>query len=413
MAIPLIFSRNPIYAVLWNCLFNAFSVVIIILLARDLFRSNKVGVIAGIITAVSYYYYVSFSGWLSNPTLTLLTVPVFFLGVWKYYQKKEWGLPLSMLALGLSIQFELFFIYLIPVFILLWLILKLKFPSLKIFLFSLFSILFSLSTMLATEIKFHFAGIKSILNAGGFVGGSQSFDFLKLFSLNIFPQYKNLDIVLGIITVGLLALKPNKRNLFILIWFFSPALMLVLGAHNAPWFMIGRPAAAIIMGSYLISKIKPSFLIIPALGLIIYANCLATRADYGKGQTLLEPDKSAILSRQIAVMDYTYAKSRGKGFAIDTVTNPLYINAVWAWNYNWYFPKYGYRPTWLGGDQLPPYNTLGPASGKEPYFFLIIDETPRIPPIYTQNAIKSMAKRGKLIEEENFDGLKVMTWFGN
>jgi len=216
--------------------------------------------------------------------------------------------------------------------------------------------------------------------------------------------------VLGIIAVGLLALKPNKRNLFILVWFFSPALMLVLGAHNAPWFMIGRPAAAIIMGSYLISKLKPNFLIVPVVGLIIYANCLAIKADYGQGQTFLEPDKSAILSKQIAVMDYTYAKSQGKDFAIETVTNPLYINAVWAWNYDWYFPKYGYKPTWLGGDQLPPYNTLKKATGKEKYLFLIIDETPRIPPVYTQNAIKNLKKYGKLLEEKSFDGLTVMTF---
>jgi len=409
MAVPLIFSHNPIYTVLWNSLFNAFSVVIIALLAEDLFRSKRVGIIAGMITAVSHYY-VSFSGWLSNPTITLLTVPVFFFGVWKYYRKKNWGLPLSMLALGLSIQFELFFIYLIPVFILLWLILKPKFPGPKNLFYALITLLLVLSSMIATEIKFHFAGISSLVSAGSLVGGSQNFDFLKLFSLNILPQYKNLDMVLGIIAVGLLALKPNKRNLFILVWFFSPALMLVLGAHNAPWFMIGRPAAAIIMGSYLISKLKPNFLIVPVVGLIIYANCLAIKADYGQGQTFLEPDKSAILSKQIAVMDYTYAKSQGKDFAIETVTNPLYINAVWAWNYDWYFPKYGYKPTWLGGDQLPPYNTLKKATGKEKYLFLIIDETPRIPPVYTQNATKNLKKYGKLLEEKSFDGLTVMTF---
>ena len=308
MAVPLIFSHNPIYVVLWNCLFNAFSVIIIFLLARDLFRSNKVGVIAGILTAASYYY-VSFSGWLSNPTVTLLTVPLFFLGVWKYYQKKTWGLPLSMLALGLSIQSELFFIYLIPVFILSWLILRPKFPNFKTFTFSLLTFTLATSTMIATEIKFHFAGILSLLGAGRFVGGAQKFDFTKLFSLNFWPQNKTWDLILGLVVIGYLIYETiktrqvRKRNLFLLIWLFSPIAMLVLGTHNAPWFMVGRPAAAIIMGSYLISKIRPNFLMVPIIGLIIYANCLATYADYGKGQTLLEPDKSAILSRQIAVMD--------------------------------------------------------------------------------------------------------------
>lgn len=406
MAIPLIFSHNPISVVLWNSLFNALSALVIYLLTKDIFKSEKAGIIAGILAAVSYYY-VSYSGWLSNPTVTLLTVPLFFFGVWKYHLKKNWGLILSMFALGLSIQFELFFIYLIPIFLLLWLILKPKFPNIKIILLSLFTLLTTLSTMIATEIKFHFAGVKSFLSAGQLVGGTQQFDFTKLFSLNIFPLSKNLDIMLGIIAVGLLILKLNRKNLFLLIWFFSPALMLLLGSHNAPWFLIGRPAAAIIISSYLISKIKPKLLLIPVVGLIIYTNLLAIKADYGRGQILLEPDKASILSRQIAVMKYTYEFSKGEPFAIDTVTNPLYINAVWGWNYGWYSPI---KPAWLGGDQLPPYNTLVKATGSEKYLFLIIDETPRIPPIYTQNAIKSMAKRGKLLEEKSFNGITVMTF---
>jgi hypothetical protein len=425
MTIPLIFSHDPIYAVLWNSLFNAASVIIVYLLAKNIFKNQKVALIAATITASSYYF-VEFAGWLSNPTPTLLTVPLFFLGIWKYSQKKNWGLPLAMLALGLSIQFELFFVYLIPVFILSWLILKPKFPSFKTFTFSLLTFTFVTSTMIATEIKFHFAGISSILGAGKLVGSTKSGffslskDFLmnkwEAFYLNFWPQNKSFGLYFGLVAVGVFIFEiiknrqTRKRNLFLLLWLFSPMIMLVLGAHNAPWFMIGRPAAAIIMGSYLISKLKPNFLIVPVVGLIIYANCLAIKADYGQGQTLLEPDKSAILSKQIAAMDYTYAKSQGKDFAIETVTNPLYINAVWAWNYDWYGKKYNSKPTWLGGDQLPPYNILSKATGSEPYLFLIIDETPRIPPIYKENAINSLKKKATFVEEKSFDGILVRVY---
>ena len=44
------------------------------------------------------------------------------------------------------------------------------------------------------------------------------------------------------------------------------------------------------------------------------------------------------------------------------------------------------------------------------YFFLIIDQTPRIPPVYTQNAIESLQKKAKYIEETEFDGIKVIMW---
>ena len=422
ITIPLIFSHNPIYVVLWNSLFNAFSAVVIYLLARDLFNSKKVGIIAGIITAVSYYY-VSFSGWLSNPTLTLLTVPLFFYGAWKYYQKKAWGLPLSMLALGLSIQFELFFIYLIPVFILLWLILMPRAPNIKTIIISVAVLLASLSTMIATEIKFHFAGVLSILGAGKLVGETHtSFlnllkDFLthdwEAFYLNFWPQNINFGIVFGIIVIFFFIFEivknrqARKRNLFLLVWLFSPIIMFFLGAHNAPWFLIGRQAAAIIMGTYLISKLKFKFLIIPTVLFFVYMNLIAVKSSYGSGQTLLEPDKAAILSKQVAVMKYTYEKSKGETFAIDTVTNPLYINAVWGWNYSWYSLI---KPTWLGGDQLQPYDTLNKATGKEKYMFLIIDKTPRIPDVYKENAITNLKKYGKLVEEKNFDGISVMTF---
>lgn len=428
MAIPLLFSHHPIYVVLWNCFFNAASVIIVYLLGKNIFKTREVGYVAATITAVSYYY-VSFSGWLSNPTPTLLTVPLFFLGIWQYYKKRPWGLPLTMLALGLSIQFELFFIYLIPVFILSWLILHPKLPNIKTIILSFLAFTLTTSTMIATEIKFHFAGVSGILGAGKLVGEKHSSlfyllnDFLinkwEAFYLNFWPQNKSFGIVFGLVVVIFFIVEAvknkdsGKRNLFLLLWLFSPVIMLILGTHNAPWFMIGRPAAAIIMGAYLISKLKPKFLISLAVGLIVYSNCLAIYADYKKGQSLLEQDKASILSKQIAVMDYTYRKSAGESFAIDTVTNPLYINAVWALNYDWYYRRYGYKPNWLGGDQLPPYDTLPKSTQDEMYFFLIIDQTPRIPSVYTQNAIESLQRRAKYVEEAEFDGIKVIMWKSN
>jgi hypothetical protein len=186
--------------------------------------------------------------------------------------------------------------------------------------------------------------------------------------------------------------------------------MFLLGSHNAPWFLIGRPVAAILVGTYLISKIKPKFLIVPVIIGICILNIAAVKNNLGSGQTLLEPDPGAILSRQIAVMEYTYQKANSEPFSIDTVTNPLYINAVWAWNYDWYSQNKSLKPTWLGGDQLSPYNTLDKATGKEKYLFLIIDETFRIPDLYTQKAIVSISEKGKLIEEKSFNGLRVMTF---
>jgi hypothetical protein len=401
------------------------------ILAKTMFPDKKVATISAIVAIFSYYY-VSYSGWLSNPTLTILTVPIFFYGLWQYYQDKSWGLPLCFLFLGLSIQLELFFIYLIPTFIIAWLILRPKFPNLKVSVYALCALFFSLSTMIATEIKFHFGGIKSIFFAGQLVGGNHG-GFLDLvadffehkceaFYLNFWPQYHNFGLIFGAATtlyiIGETIIKHKnkiilKRNLYLFLIFFSPIIMLLLGTHNAPWFLIGRPASVIIMGAYLISKVKTNFLIFPILGLIIFANLTAIKEDYGKGQTILGPDNAAVLSQQTEVMDYTYKNSGGQMFTINTVTNPLYINSVWAWNYRWYSKKYGLLPSFSGGDQIPPYDVLPKASGQEKIIYLIMDETPRIPPVYTENAESWAKTKGKLVEEKEFSGIKVEKYQAN
>ncbi|MBI3397053.1 hypothetical protein HY045_01105 [Candidatus Woesebacteria bacterium] len=427
---PLLVGRgNPAIVAVWNSVFNTTTAVVLFFLARSLFKSTKAGIISSIVTAASFYY-IQFSGWLSNPTGTLFTVPLCFLGIWLYKGGKKWGLLLASFFLGATIQFELFFIYLIPTFMILWVILKLKISSVKLFFSSLALFIMATSTMILTEIKFGFAGIKSVLFAGGLVGGTKM-DFSGIlinfiqnrwetFYLNIWPQNREVGTLIGIIATAIIIIETVKnwrskeifqRNLFILIWFFSPAIMFVLGQHNAPWFYVGRPAAGILIFTNLITKIKSKYLVSLVLALVLISNLVTVKNNLGVGQVLLEPDKSALLSTQLSVIDYTYQKSNKESFAIDTVTNPLYINAVWGYNYQWYgLKKYGFLPDWLGGIQVHPYDNLPKSKSIDKYSYVIIDDTPRIPPVYKTNAVKSAEKVGVLIEEVNQGGIKILTY---
>ena len=423
---PLVFGGgNPFYVSLWNSLFNLGSCLIIYLLTKSLFNDEKPALIATAISAFSYYF-IQFSGWISNPTVTLLTVPLFFYGLWLYKQNNNKGLILAALSLGISIQFELFFLYLIPTGIIVFFLLKMKFPNPRTMLYALCAMLFALSTMVATEIKFKFSGVISLLSA---TGGTQTSIYILIkeffsrfwltFSQNLWPQKPQFGIYIGIILLGFIVYKSfnNKENLrlrlalrLLILYLLSPLLMLVVGFHKAPWFLIGIPPAIAIMTGYVLAKVKPPSLLILLVLLICITNLLAVKNSYGFGQPLLEPDQASILSSQLSTIDYTYQKAEGKPFAINTVTNPLYINAVWAYHYKWYGKKYGYLPTWLGGDQIPPYNTLAKAGGKEEIFFLIIDETPRIPVVHKMEAIKWAKEKGKLIEEKEFNGILVQAY---
>jgi len=288
---------------------------------------------------------------------------------------------------------------------------------------------FSLATltMILTEIKFHFAGVASLLEAGNNVGfGKAPFDkilpaFLQklwtTFSVNLWPQKQEFGVLLGILVICFLLFElldkqtnsaAKKGAVFLLLYLFSPALMLFLGYHNAPWFLIGLPPAIALSTGFALSKLKYKWLGLMLIALIIWANIIAISDSQGQGQILLEPDKSALFSKQLAVIDYTYQESLGQPFAINTLTNPLYINAVWAYNYRWYGKnKYGFLPTWAGGDQLYPYDTLAKFSGKENFLYLIIDVTPRIPDVYKLYLVDWVDKNSQLLAEKDFDGILV------
>ncbi|MFH1971093.1 MAG: hypothetical protein ABIJ05_01785, partial [Patescibacteria group bacterium] len=417
---PMILGKsNPFWIVFWNSIFSSLIAVVLYFFTESLFKSKKAGFISAFLASISFYL-IQYSGWLSNPTVTLFTVPLFFFGLWLYKEKFNWGLPLALFFLGLSIQFEIFFIYLIPIFILIWVLFKLKLPNIKTVIFSILSFCFATSTMIATEIKFNFSGIKSLISS---TGSQQEVKnqflkefierFFKTFSETVFPNRLNSGIIIGLLLLGLITFelinkRVNKQKkkalLFITIYLLSPLIMFLVGYHKAPWFLIGLPPAVILLSGYFLSKLK-NVLLIPILILIAFFNLSYVKQNYGKGQVLLEPDSSALLSKQLEVIEYTYQKSEGKPFSINTVTNPLYINAIWGYNYSWYSKNYDYLPTWLGGDQEYPYNTLEKPKENEKMFFLIVDNSGRIPLVHILEAEKWAGKEGTLIETKDFEGI--------
>lgn len=420
---PLVISGgNPVAASIFNSLINALTGIVLFLFARSLFKDTRRGLIAAFLTSVSFYF-LEYAGWLSNPTATLFSVPIYYLGLWAHLNGKKWGLPLAFLFLGISIQFELFFIYLIPVFLLYWIIFRPGFPNIKTSISSIMLFLLSTSTMILTEIKFGLDGVKTIIGfASGVAKPSMQFlintfmkNFGQTFLDTILPRSTKLGSFLLILVIFVFAVVFSKRETvnrramyFLLFYIFSPITMLLFGYHGAPWFLIALPPSFILISSWVLGRFKYNAVLISVLLLIAASNLTATNESKVKGGILLTPDRSAVMSKQIAVVDFTYRESEGELFGVNSVTNPLYVNAIWAYHYDWYGKsKYGYKPTWFGGDQLYPYNTLAPVNGEEKYLFLIIDDTPRIPDAHKYAAINWANKVSKLIKEESFNGITI------
>ncbi len=107
--LPLVLlGGNPIWAVLWNSIFNVGAAAILYFLNKSIFKNTSAGIFAALIAAFSFQF-VQYSGWLSNPTVTIFTVPLFFLGLWKYYQKKNWGLIVAGWPWDFQLSLNCFF----------------------------------------------------------------------------------------------------------------------------------------------------------------------------------------------------------------------------------------------------------------------------------------------------------------
>lgn len=427
--IPFIASGgNPFASAYWNSFFNTSTLVIIFILSKAMFKKVLPAILAASIAATSFEF-IKFSNWLTIDTVTIFMVPLFFLGLWQYYLGKRWGLVLSAAALGLSMQADISFMYLIPILIIYWIIFKPKVPGFKLFFLSILTFLATISTLIYTELRLNFAGVKTLLQFPSTFQEAQLpaserlslffQDFATNFSRNLAPQRPDLGIFIAltvILTVLFFLLKakqgkPEKYALyFLLLYLFSPAITLLLGYHQKPWFLIGLPPAIALISGYAISKLKYPFLILSIMAVIFLSNVNYIINRPFKAYQLFDSiyDSTSQLEHQLKVIDYTYAASHGKPFAINAVTYPLYYNGMWAYLYHWYGKgNYGYVPGWLGGDQLHPYDLLPKPKKSEEYFYLLISETGRIPEIYRNKGRIWAKENGKFTEEKIIGGFTV------
>lgn len=429
--LPFIISGGNFYASLyWNQFFNVCAGIILFILAKLIFGKNLPGLIAAFLVAVSFEF-IKFSNWLTIDTPAIWLVPLFYLGLWGVFKQKFWAWILLPIALGFCIQSDLSLLYLIPVGVIFWVLFRPKLPGFKRALLSTGLFLLSISTLIITEIKLQFAGVKFMLNfsenfhsAAGFSYQERFLlffqDFFINFANNLLPVWPNVGAFLALLIIAgaiyyLLHAKTSDEKIgikFLLFFLFSPIVTLVLGYHDAPWFLIGLPGAVALITGYVISKLR-TFIIISLLFIIALTNINVIFTRPSEAYKLFDDyyDPSSYLAYQLGAIDYTYAQANGAPFAINSVTYPLYYNAMWEYLYDWYGrERYGYVPTWLGGDQLYPYNLLPKSLGDEKIYYMLISRTPRIP-IWEEDRGRNWAlEYGKLLKEKNSPGFKVLKY---
>lgn len=433
----LIGSDNPVISAYWIAFINTLAVFVVFYLTYRMTKKYLTAGLAALLFAISFES-TQYATWLSNPTTSVLTVPLMYLSLWAWLKEgKKWGPVAAGVGLGLSIQSEIFLVYhLVPLG--LWLFVSRKTVTQKQVLTFLFFLLLSVSTMILAQIKFGlgatFDGIRGLA-----VGGDSSLAYAKslgdylilylnqigrIFAFNSYPGNIGYGGVFVLVLIFVSIFKSKKLEitpeLFLVSWLLSHLSVVTVGGTSTPFLMVGiGPAVSIIIALYL-SKwwFPPSpkatagqgrrLLVIVILIILVFGNISMIARENKSGSTLFAIQKDMLLSKQLKAVDFTYEKSKGQPFSINTLTSPLWINVVWSYLYKWYGQsKYGYVPSYHGHDQVGIIDSLPKDNGSVGNYFLILEPMGGIPNQYLELTIGQEDSYSKLVSEINFGELRV------
>ncbi|MCX6705544.1 MAG: hypothetical protein NTV24_00340, partial [Candidatus Woesebacteria bacterium] len=410
---------SPIATAYWMAFLSSLTVFVVFYLGYLFSKKIGVGLLASFLFAISFET-TQYATWLSNPTLGVLTVPLIYLGLWMWISKnRKLGPILAAVGLGFSVQSEIFLAYhLIPLCI--WLFISRKTVTKKSLIIFGITFILSISTMIASEVKFglrSFGGISALaLGSGENLAYAKSIgDYLilylnqigRIFAFNSYPGNIGWGGTFVIVLAVYSLVKKDKVGSFLATWLFAHIWVVTVGGTSTPFLMAGiGPAVSLIIAYYLYKFPKPLMFFI--LAIIIFGNISMVLKENPKGSTLFSIQKDMLLSKQIAAIDYTYGEAKGEPFSVNSLTSPLYINIVWTYLYKWYgFSKYGYLPSWHGRDQVGQLDSLEKINKPDNISFLIIEPLDGIPPLYLDLTIGEEDSKTKLLDEKHFGTIRV------
>lgn len=424
----LISQGDPATVSLFLRILNAAGVFILFLLVYPVF-GVAVAIFSSLLFAISYEQ-TQFSLFLNHPSLAVISVLIFYLGlaIW-IFRNKISGLPLSLFGLGLSIQFEFVEIQLITIFILFLLVFRKSIPQLglKEITLGLVAFIVPLSTYLISEIKNGFPAIRQGLSL--FLDTSQPYSLLEqIGQIPPLVQRQIRDnlaanplaaIFLGVMYLTLIAAliytnTYRKQFIFLALWFFGGFLVYFFIKNDAYFYNTGTSISLLIFSGYILSKLffqkrSLGFLILAA---ILFSNIsLITKNNPLGPNQRINPQVGLLLKDEQKVLDFIYESSNGEAFAVNALTMPYNVNTTWSYLFEWYGKnKYGYIPVW-GGDAAEGFSGNLPverARSKLPQRrFLIIEPLEGIPSYLVDNFIKNEENYSVTIEKKQIGTMEV------
>jgi Dolichyl-phosphate-mannose-protein mannosyltransferase len=413
---------DPVIVAYWLSFISSLGVFVVYFLTKLLIKNKTPALIAALIFAFSFEA-TQYANLLTNASMAVWFVPLIYIGLYLWINKSsKWAPIITGLAFGLSVQSEVALAYqLVP--IVLWLyIFRARIKRKEILTFVL-SFIVAISSMIVSEIKFGFTGASGIVylltGRDQLVQAKNLSDFIitfldqsgKTFAYTMFPLNVVFGGLLGFL-MTIFALKNKSLwSKFLATYIFAYLIALPFGGWNMRHILVGiAPAVSVFTGIFLWKYLGRNKLIFSLiLAVILGANLMKILTENINGQTIFPLQVDLVLSKEIAVVDYTYQRASGKPFSISTLTSPLFVNSLWSYLYNWYGnSKYGYLPNWVGRDQVDQLgNNLQTAPDDIPEHFFIMEPTYGIPDLWVGYAKGDQDSMSNLVGQKNFGQIVV------
>lgn len=421
------FSQGNVYLVkLALVFFSLANIILIYYFSQTLFKNRTTALFSAFLFTISFET-ISYARWVIHASQAVFFIGATYLGIWLLLKKKGVGLPIALISSVIALQFQFFNLYLLGfVFITIgYSVIKLKtqFTKRDLLLSSLSLVL--LLPFVLKEIKYHFRIVSGLLNYfGGQAGISLIEKFVNLpekffnkisevFYFNLFGFDQTFAKILTAIFLFwiIFSIYKNKQfrteKIFLLFWLLSLNIIYLFEGFNAYFINMGMVFPLLLLFSFsLFGKPKIVFIL---LGILIFIGNFSLILKHNpEGEYLFSIQKRNILSDKYALVDYIYQDAKDRPFKINTVTEPLFINSVWAFVFNYYGKnKYGYMPQWAGypqdGERV--YGKEIPFAGYDEntkLLYLIVEPPEGLPKEYLTAYQKFENTRSKIIDEKNF-----------
>lgn len=366
---------NPLIVSAVLAIIGSLSVFIVYQLGKEVFASKKIGSVAALLSAISAVL-IHQHVWLSNPQLSSIFIPLFYLYLWKIFFAEERSKKLKdylilALSLALALQAALQSVVLGGSLVLAFIYLAKKEKTLRIFSFKeifLMAVTFfaGISSMILTEVLMFKRGILSFdsLRLGEH---SASFSFSGVFKIlekywdligaYLAPEANIVLLIIVLLAILFYLFKAEKKQLvYLSIFFFAPLWLLLWHYRDPNHSFIGLETVLyLVLAAGLVELWEKALIhkILVVLVLVIFSYTQFNQLSLWNEQRAQNfgIQKGALLKEQLALIEKTYQMADEREFSFSTLTSPYAINTTWSYLYDWQGRKYGAEPIFVGMPQ--------------------------------------------------------------